>query len=97
MFNRDNDDSVGWVNDHLFVNRVSNMIELECDDYRPSDHDWDVEEWEARKGFISVPVSRSGWMFAYRLARALVRHGKTTVLPQGVDVTLPCEVSVILA
>lgn len=95
MFKRGDDECVHLLLDHLFAERKGNMIELECDDYRPADDEkWGVDAWEERKGYISVPANRDGWAFGYRLARALIRHGQTTVLPQGLTVTLPCEVSI---
>lgn len=80
-----------FLRDNLSVYKEGDVLQFACDDYKP-EGEWNVDEWEARQGFITVPATRDWWAFGYRLARKLIRHGTATLQPQGLTITLPCDV-----
>jgi len=96
MFKRDDDDCTSMLGDHLFAERRGDTVELRCDDYRPpAGEQWEVEGWEARQGVILAPANRKGWTLAYRIARKLIKGGRAIVMPQGIELELPCEVDLL--
>jgi hypothetical protein len=92
-----------WITDHITARiednrdgsweeapRVERLLVLNMDDYRPEDDEkWDVDEWEARQGYICAPATRLFWTLAYRMARVLAKHGKVTVREWNETVELP--------
>ena len=50
------------------------LIAIDVNDYVPAANEpWDVDDWEARQGYIYAPVSRENWKICYRIARGFMK------------------------
>jgi len=69
---------------------IPNLLRIQVDDYRPDEsEEWDVDEWESRQGVIFAPATREMWATAWRMARALCKHGLVFVNGPDVHCFLP--------